>query len=106
METSEVCAFVRKRVGATITRLSVERGISQSQLAAMVSINRSYLNQIAGGKGNASLDMLVKIADGLDVPVTDLFVGMEGKPPRELPSYDGTDLTPSTDSPAGTDATD
>lgn len=50
----------------------------------MVEMNRSHLNQIEGGKQNFSMDKLVRIADGLDVPLTDFFVGLESGSPSSI----------------------
>ena len=89
MDTGETCRFVRARVGDNVGALCRDQGLSQSRLAAMVGIDRSHLHQLIGGKSNVSLDVLVKIADGLDVPLTDLFFGLDGASPRCLVEYDG-----------------
>lgn len=89
MDTGDCCTYVRRQVGGNIEELREMRGISQSRLAEMVSINRSYLNQLAAGKANPSLDKLVKIADGLDVPLTDLFSGLDSAAPSKI-EYDGS----------------
>lgn len=89
MDTGESCRYVRARVGDNVGALCRGKGLSQSRLAAMVGIDRSHLNQLIGGKSNVSLDVLVKIADGLDVPLTDLFFGLDGAAPRCLVEYDG-----------------
>ena len=47
-------------------------------------LSDSDLNQLINGKHNFTLDMLVKIADGLDVPLADLFVGLDELPPHKL----------------------
>ena len=90
MDTGDACKFVRARVGSNVGRLCHEKRLSQSKLAAMTGVDRSHLNQLIGGKHNVSLDKLVKIADGLGVPLTDLFFGLEGASPRCLVEYDGT----------------
>lgn len=84
MKTGEVNIFVRKTVGANVARLRAERGISQSGLARMVEMNRSYINQFESGKQNISVDYLVKLADGLDVPVAEFFSGLGGLSPSKL----------------------
>ena len=84
MNTAAACTYVRRTVGETVARLCFERGISQSKLAATISTDRSHLNQIVNGKHSVTLDMLVRIAEGLEVPLTGLFVGLEGAPPHEL----------------------
>ncbi len=77
--------LVRHIIGANIRTLRGQRGHSQMKFAEMVRINRSYLNQIEQGKMNASVDILVKIANGLDVPLPDLFRGLESHTPSRLP---------------------
>ena len=91
MDTGETCRFVRARVGDNVGALCRDKGLSQSRLAAMVGIDRSHLNQLIGGKSNVSLDVLVKIADGLGVPLTDLFFGLGDVPPHQLVEYDGAE---------------
>lgn len=50
----------------------------------MIGMNRTYLSDLENEKGNVTVDILVKIADGLDVPITALFAGLEDAPPRKL----------------------
>ena len=64
---------IRHGVGQRIRTLREERGLSQYQFAKMISMDRSYLINIEKGKRNVSIDMLTKIATGLDVWITDLF---------------------------------
>lgn len=84
MENTVPCTYVRRAVGRTVDRLCSERGISQSGFAAMISVDRSHLNQLINGKHNFTLDMLVKIADGLDVPLAELFSELGELPPSKL----------------------
>lgn len=86
--------FVRRIIGANIARMRDEMGISQSEFARRFSIDRSHLNLIESGRQNASIYALVKIADGLDVPLTKLFVGLEGNTPYRLAEYAVVDLPP------------
>lgn len=71
-------------VGRTVARLCSERGLSQSGFAAMISVDRPNLNQLINGKHNFTLDTLVKIADGLDVPLSTIFAGLDKLPPSKL----------------------
>ena len=93
MDTGEACKIVRARVGGNVGRLCRDKGLSQSRFSAMIGVDRSHLNQLIGGKSNVSLDVLVKIADGLNVPLTDLFFGLDDAPPRCLVEYDAQDGT-------------
>lgn len=93
MDTNATCTFVRQKVGMRIRELCSEKNLSQSKLAAMISMDRSHLNQLIGGKSNVTLDVLVKIADGLGVPLTELFFGLGDAAPRCLVELDGTGRT-------------
>lgn len=84
MKNDNASTIVRYRVAANIRNLREARNHSQSNFAKMVSINRSYYNQVENGEQNITVDMLVKIADGLDVPVAKLFQGLEDTVPRNL----------------------
>jgi transcriptional regulator with XRE-family HTH domain len=64
---------IRHGVGQRIRTLREQRGLSQYQFAKMIGMDRSYLINIEKGKRNVSIDMLTKIATGLDVWITDLF---------------------------------
>lgn len=52
-----------------------QRGLKQCELAERAKIERSHLSRSERGLENVSLDYLAKIADVLDVTVTDLIVG-------------------------------
>lgn len=47
--------------------------LSQQKLADSIGMNRTYLSDIEVGKGNPSLDVLVKITRGLDISLSYLF---------------------------------
>lgn len=89
MDTGMTCTYVREHVGGRIEELRERSGISQSQLAKMVPMNRTYYSDLVHGRANPSLDKLVKIADGLGVPLTELFFGLGDVPPRCLMELDG-----------------
>ena len=73
-----------RRIGANIRKIRHENGLSQEKLSAMVGIERGYLSQIESGKKNPSVKKLMRIADGLDVPLTALFEGLGECPPSQL----------------------
>ncbi len=90
MELVEPYIFIRRRVGQNIKALLARDGLSQSALARMISKDRTNINELITGKANPSLDLLVKIADGLDVPLTELFFGLDGAAPHDLKiDYEG-----------------
>lgn len=64
----------RKRVGVNIQRLRRERGLSQEELGSRAQVHQTYLSQVEGGKRNASVDVLERIAMGLNADIAALFV--------------------------------
>ena len=85
MKHDETSRLVKRVIGFNIKSLREHSRQSQSKFAEMIGMNRSYLNQIEGGKKNASVSILVKIANGLDVPLTALFKGLDSHAPNRLP---------------------
>lgn len=63
----------RKQLGFTIKALREKQGLSQRAFSLMVGVNRSHLENIESGKTSAGIDVLCRIADGLDVKVRDLI---------------------------------
>lgn len=61
-------------VGSKITEIRNLKGMSLSKLAEKAGISKGYLSNIeAGIKENPTTEMLDKIANALDVDVSDLF---------------------------------
>ena len=63
--------------GRVIRQLRQERGISQEILSGLAAISRSHLAEIEGGKDNANVETLWRIASGLDIRLSDLFRRVE-----------------------------
>lgn len=63
----------RRMVGARISELRKAQGLSLRKLAHMVSMDYSYICNIENGQANPTLDVLTKIATGLDVKVSTFF---------------------------------
>jgi transcriptional regulator with XRE-family HTH domain len=63
----------RRAFGSSVARLRREKGWTQEDLAEHADVHRSYLAAIETGLRNPSLDVIVKIANGLHVSVADLF---------------------------------
>lgn len=49
------------------------RGISVERFALMVGIDRNYLRDIEYGRANPTVDVMVKISNGLATPVWELM---------------------------------
>ena len=63
----------RERLGSNIRRLRVQKGLSLRTLGMMVGVDYAYLSNIENGRANATVNVLFKIAQGLEVSVRDLF---------------------------------
>jgi transcriptional regulator with XRE-family HTH domain len=57
-------------------------GLSQGELAERCSIHRTYLGGIERGERNPSLLNMLRIAEALDVPVSQLVEGLTLRPDR------------------------
>ena len=58
---------LRERVGLNIRNKRNFRGLSQEQLALAADLDRSYISEIELAKFSASLDVLERIANALDI---------------------------------------
>lgn len=71
-----------------LRRIRAERGISQEKLAHETEIDRAYLSELERQDGNATVDLLQKLAVALDVPIWQFFRQPEpgAKRPAILPA--------------------
>ena len=63
----------RKRIGKAIIHLRGARGFSQERLAYEANIDRRYMSDIENGKRNISIDILSRIADFFEMPLSELL---------------------------------
>ena len=66
---------LKTQLGANIASLRTDAGLSQNAFALMVGVSRQYLIDIESGRANPTVDMLERIASGLDTKVNLLFLG-------------------------------
>lgn len=66
-----------KITGHVIRHLRRERGLSQDVLSGLAGIGRTHLSMIENGEKNASIDTLWRIADALNMPLSQLFALIE-----------------------------
>lgn len=62
--------------GERIRELRTNIGLSQEKFALSIGMDRTYYASVESGKRNISLYNIKKIADGLNVPMSDLFKGL------------------------------
>ena len=60
-------------LGRTIRRLRKQRGLSQMKLAELSGVHLNEISNVERGERDARATSLLKIARGLNVPVTALF---------------------------------
>lgn len=63
----------KQSLGSRIVAERAKRGVTQQQLALMTGTSRSYLWKIEIGAADVGIDVLIRIARALDVPVRDLI---------------------------------
>jgi transcriptional regulator with XRE-family HTH domain len=63
----------RKRLGRRVKELRQLRKYTQEQLAERMEINPTYLSSIERGGENPTLDLLIRLAKGLQVELYELF---------------------------------
>ncbi|MFL0085039.1 helix-turn-helix transcriptional regulator [Tenacibaculum maritimum] len=72
MNTKELKYF--QKLGSKIKKLREEKGIDQKSFAFDCEIGRIQLYMIENGKTNPRLLTLIKIANGLEIPVYELLL--------------------------------
>ncbi|MFK4260041.1 helix-turn-helix domain-containing protein [Agrobacterium tumefaciens] len=63
----------RELLAWNVKKLRVLKGLSQERLSLEANLERVAISQIERKQINPGLDSLGKIAEALDVPITDLF---------------------------------
>jgi len=59
-------------LGKNVRQIRSDRGLSQEALADLCGLHRTYLGGIERGERNVSLLNIVRIAQALDVDITEL----------------------------------
>jgi len=71
MEDSE--KITRRFMPEIIRRYRNEAGLSQQQLADSAGISKGFISSIESGRSAVSIDVLVQLADALNVPADTLI---------------------------------
>ena len=70
--------MVLKSFGKRIKDLRLKTGLSQEKFAYKIEMDRTYYAAVESGKHNISLNNIKKIADGLNVTLSELFENIWG----------------------------
>ncbi|MFP4520731.1 MAG: helix-turn-helix domain-containing protein [Fibrobacterota bacterium] len=65
---------IKKEFGERLRGVRKSMGVSQIDLASKVGINYQHIGMIESGKGNPTLETIYSIAEGLKIPICELFI--------------------------------
>ncbi len=72
-----------------LRRLRAARGVSQERLAADTGVDRAYVSELEREQGNATVDLLDRLAAVLGVQLTEFFEAPEEGAKRPSPLASG-----------------
>jgi len=65
--------LIQESLGVKIKSLRKQTGLSQEKFALQIGMDRTYFASVEAGKRNISIQNIKKIAEGLDVSLSELF---------------------------------
>lgn len=65
--------MIKERLGNQIRELRQKTGLSQEKFALRIGMDRTYFASVEAGKRNIAIVNIEKIANGLDVSLSELF---------------------------------
>lgn len=65
--------YNRKAFGITISKLRIQKGLTQERMSGLAGIARSHLVALENGEKTVRLDTLWKIADALEISPSELI---------------------------------
>jgi transcriptional regulator with XRE-family HTH domain len=68
-----------KNFGQTVRRIRRNQGLSQEEFAMVAGLDRSYMGAIERGEQNPSLWTIARIADALEVSISELVEDLNRK---------------------------
>lgn len=63
--------------GQTVRRIRLAKDISQEKFADICDLHRTYISDVELGKRNVSLENIGKMANALDMKISELFQEVE-----------------------------
>lgn len=69
--------LIQKSFGRAIRKYRNELGISQEKFALQIGMDRTYYASVELGKRNISIQNIEKIAIGLGVTISEIFIKIE-----------------------------
>ncbi|MBW2596254.1 MAG: helix-turn-helix transcriptional regulator [Deltaproteobacteria bacterium] len=77
---------IKKLVGIRIGEIRNKKGITQEELSCKIDINSKYLSSIERGKENPTLNILIRIAESLEVELCEIFRFVQTEDPTKRKS--------------------
>lgn len=68
--------MIKSCFGKRVQALRKDTGLSQEKFALLINMDRTYFASVESGKRNISIENIVKIANGLNVTLEELFRGL------------------------------
>ncbi len=68
---------IKKDLGLEIRKVRLAKGYSQEKLAEISGLHRTYIGGVERGERNIGIENLQKIADSLEIKVSELFQAIE-----------------------------
>ena len=68
--------MVAQAFGERTKALRTAQGLSQEKFALSINMDRTYYASVESGKRNISLNNIVKIAEGFNLSLEELFKGL------------------------------
>ena len=68
---------IQKAFGSCVRRFRTDTGLSQEKFALKINMDRTYFASVESGRRNISIKNIKKIADGLDLSLSDLFSAVD-----------------------------
>ncbi len=78
--------------GDTVRRLRKKVEPSQEKFAARAGISRTYMSEIERGVTNVSLETIERLANGLGLPLADLFCEVDAERGNRIQTKRKSDL--------------
>jgi transcriptional regulator with XRE-family HTH domain len=69
--------MITEELGNRIKQLRSKSGLSQEKFALKIGMDRTYYSSVENGKRNIAIINLKKIADGLEISLSDLFKDLD-----------------------------
>lgn len=69
--------MIQKCFGLAIKDLRSQKGLSQERFALSINMDRTYYASVEAGKRNISIQNIEKIANGLNISLSELFTLVE-----------------------------